>query len=149
MIGREFLCAALFGTLGGCVTAVPAEAVSVADAIKNIHAWNGTVVTVEGWLGQCEGLDCGLFSTLADARQVAGRGDGDPHWLEASKRGLSIGYDPSFDRQAAPLQFRHVTVVARISDECRDPPPTTICVDRVDDLRPISIHAATPREHLN
>jgi hypothetical protein len=149
MIRRALSCAALFGMLGGCATPIAADAVSVPDVIRNIHAWNGTVVTVEGWLGTCAGLDCGLFSSLADARLVAARGNGDPHWLGALKRGLSIGYSERFDRRAAPLQFHHVIVVARVSDECRDPPPTTICVDRVDDLWPIAIHAATPREHVN
>lgn len=149
MIPRALTCAVLIATLGGCATPGPPGAVSVADVVRNIHAWNGTVVSVEGWLGECEGLDCGLFSSLVDARLVAARGNGDPRWLDVLKHSLSIGYDKRFDRQAAPLQFRHVIMVARVSDDCRDPPATTICVDRVDDLRPVAIHAATLREHVN
>jgi hypothetical protein len=149
MILRVVSPAVLLCALGGCATPVPPAAVSVDEVIKNIHAWNGTVVMAEGWLGECAGLDCRLFSTLADARLVAARGNGDPRWLDALKRSLGIGYNERFDRQAGPLQFHHVIVVARVSDECRDPPSTTICVDRVADLRPISIHAASSREHVN
>jgi hypothetical protein len=51
-----------------------------------------------------------------------------------------------FDWRAKSLQFQHVIIRARVSDECRDPTGKIACFDRADDLQPISIDAAPSAE---
>ena len=125
--------------LVGCAPPVPNTAVSVREAVDHIHAWNGKDVIVDGWLGNCRGMDCALYPTLADA-QLVSQGSGSAAWDEAMDRRLSIGADKEFDRLAAPLQFAHVRIGGRLNDICRS--WMTSCTDRVPDIQAISINLA-------
>ena len=132
--------------MGGCAPPVPNAAVSVTQAAKHIHAWNGNDVIVDGWLGNCQGLDCGLYPTLADAEMVA-QGTTSDAWDKAVDRRLSIGSNREFDRTAAPLQFKHVQVRGRLNDVCRG--WMTSCTDRVPDIQPRSITLASNSDKVN
>ena len=120
---------------------MPADAVSVSEAVGKIYKWNCKEVTVVGWLGTCGGLDCGIFQTLEDARLVE-RGDSNSSkWSELVNRSLSIGYAENFDDEAQPLQFKYVIIRGRLSDECRR---EITCFDRAAEFVPSSIHPAIP-----
>lgn len=112
--------------------------VSVEQVTQNIHAWDGQIVTVSGWLGKCRGLDCAIYATLDDARSIGPIYESNDYQAAMARR-LGIGFDAEFDRKAAPLQFRKVRVRGRVSDECRG---DNICTDRAPDIHPISIEPA-------
>lgn len=104
----------------------PNHPVDVNLVIKNIHVWDGKIVTVDGWLGICAGRDCAIFS---DAERAGRRN------MEDWKSGLSIGSAPGFDAKAKPLQLSRVLLKARINDDCFP----AKCLDRADVLQPIEI----------
>jgi hypothetical protein len=134
---RSLVLAAILA-LAACAKPVPSGNVSTTDLIDNIHAWNGKIVTVEGWLGECAGYNCGIFPTLIDARVVASGDYQSDEWGDAMDRGLSIGSADGFDESAAHLQFERVILKARVNDQCW---PAN-CTDRANVLEPISIEAA-------
>lgn len=121
----------------GCAKPAPLMPVSVQDVIDNIHAWNGKIVTVDGWLGKCGGLDCHIHPTLADAKTIALIDYSNDAWKGAMDRAVGIGYDSKFDQTAEPLQLTRVLLKARVSDRCRG--WFVGCTDRAPDLTPISI----------
>ena len=122
--------------------------VSVAEVVDNIDALNGKIVTVRGYLGTCAGSDCEIFVNRADsakwwgnfAKASAGEHVEDEHVVY-----LSIGSSVDFDRKAAPLQNRRVTVIGTVSNHCRRGFlglfKRNVCTDRADDIRPIDITA--------
>jgi hypothetical protein len=129
-------------TVGGLVSCSspppPSSPVQVGQLIENIHAWNGKQITVEGWLGKCEGYECAIFP---DPKHASGG------TVEDWKTGLSIGSPldfkeapADFDERAAPLQFRHVLLKARVNDRCFP----NGCTDRADILQPIDIQPWKP-----
>ena len=123
--------------LAACSLSPPEGAVTVEQVRKNIFLWDGKNVQVSGWLGECGGLDCGLYQTLEDAKLVSA---GDYHsdaWKAAMRRRLSIGYDENFDLVAGFFQFQRVIVTGRVNSLCSR--PDIGCTDRADDIRPISI----------
>jgi hypothetical protein len=122
--------------VSSCAKAVPKGAVSVADIIDNIHAWDGETVTVHGWLGQCQKLSCVLYASLSDAIIVESQRP-DQAKLSAAIEGVSIGSSKTFDNAAAQLQFSEVIIRGKVSDECRG--LFVDCTDRGPDLYPISI----------
>jgi hypothetical protein len=142
---KRFLPLAAILALAACAKPVPTENVSTADVIDNIHAWNGKVVTVEGWLGECQGYNCGIFPALTDARVVVSGNYQTDEWRDAMNRSLSIGSADGFDETAAPLQFKRVRLKARVNDECW---PAN-CTDRANILEPISIEALSPPAKAN
>ena len=123
--------------VSSCAKEVPDKPVSVADVVDNIHAWDGKIVTVVGWLGTCQGYDCGLYPTMRDAEIVATISSDNGGWKIAMGRRVSIGFDEEFDRAAGPLQFSKVSIRGKVSDECRG--LFVGCTDRASDLYPISI----------
>lgn len=140
---RKFVAILLsLATTGGCARTVPNEPVVVDDVIKNIHIWDGKFVTVVGWLGTCEGYDCGIYSTLAGAKMAATNSGSKAEWNAAMDRRVSLAFDTKFDRAAKPLQFKLVSIRAKISDECRG--FLTGCTDRAPDLYPLSIQSYPP-----
>ncbi len=130
--------------VAGCTKQAPDKPVLVADVIENIHAWDGQFVTVVGWLGTCEGYDCGLYSTLADAKIVAMDSGSMAKWKAAMDRRVSLAFDRKFDQAAKPLQFQQVSIRAKISDECRG--LMTGCTDRAPDIYPVSITPYSPKK---
>jgi hypothetical protein len=105
------------------------------------------MVRVQGWLGKCQGLDCAIYPTLAEAKSVAVDDSKSPEWQTAMKHRLSIGTAYDFDEQAAPLQFGFVTIVGILSDMCRGWHGT--CLDRAPDLTPLAITAVQPTKKAN
>lgn len=120
----------------GCTKQVPNKPVSVTDVVDNIHDWDGEVVTVYGWLGQCQRLSCVLYSSLSDAIIVASQRPEQAKRIAAID-GVSIGSDEKFDRAAARLEFSQVIIRGKVSDECHG--WTVDCMDRASDIYPISI----------
>ena len=128
--------------LAGCAKPVPKTPVLVTDVVDNIHAWDGQTVTINGWLGVCEGLSCLLHASLDDAVIVISPVSDKGEYLAAMDRSISIGSDKKFDAAAAPLQFSEVTVRGIVSDECHG--WMVICIDRASDIYPISIKSNSP-----
>jgi hypothetical protein len=122
--------------VGGCSQSRFGGEATVAEAVRNIHRWDGKIFVVHGWLGNCGELDCGMYSTKADAELVASAGTG---WQQAMERRLSIGSMADFNVHAKPLQFQRVKVTALIDDFCRS--WGNGCTDRAPELIPFSIEA--------
>jgi hypothetical protein len=122
--------------ISACATTHFDAVVSVADVLKNIHSWNGRTVTVEGWLRNCGGYDCGLYQSLEDARIVERGDDSSAVWLQAMDRRLSIAHDETFDAQVAGMKFQKIRLKAGVSDRCHK--RFVVCTDRAPDLQPIS-----------
>jgi hypothetical protein len=133
--------------LSACAKPVPTKAVSTQEARDNIHAWNGRDVIVEGWLGTCQGYDCHIFRTLADAQIVAKGNPKTKEWRSAMDRSLGIGSATNFDELAAPLQFQEVQIFGRLSDACRG--WFTGCTDRISDIQPANIGLAKLYKKVN
>lgn len=106
--------------------ALVGDRTTVADIRRNINAWDGKTVQVEGWLGYCADYQCAIFDTELDARSDS---------LDAWDRGLSIGDSPAFDAKAVKLQFSRVLLKAEVNNDCFQ----NFCTDRADLLRPIEI----------
>lgn len=146
-----FRLAAIFAislALSGCSLGVPDEAYTVEEVLADISAedseLHGKVVDVTGWLGECGGTNCAIFSTLDDAKVVGSyRELPDEEWMPASDRGLRIGGNDTFDSRAVFMQFSEVVVRGEINAAWKAPPDDsgTIfgCFDRCDDIRPHSI----------
>jgi hypothetical protein len=111
----------------------PNVPVTVTEVLRNIHSWDGKIVTVDGWLGNCSGFSCHIHETLDDAELLA---SGRAGWDNAIDRALGVGGGKEFDVSAESMQFNQVRLKARVSDECRG---WGLCYDRSPDLHPISI----------
>ena len=133
---KSRLFALILVTSGGCTLSPPNAPVTPADVLQNIHTWDDEEVTIIGWLGNCRGHDCGIYSTLKDAKTVARYDYDRDAWRDAMDRRLSIGFDKNFDKMAESLQFHRVKLRGRVSNECRG---WTGCTDRAPDIYPISI----------
>ena len=140
--------APLFGLalcVGGCSEGSPSDEVSIAqDGVvspaevgANINRWNGHIVTVEGWLGRCEGLDCLLYTNPSDREVLEQDGEWSSKQERALRRTLSIGASHSFDAAAFPLQFSQVRIRGRVNDMCWP----ARCSDRAPDIEPLSIQS--------
>ena len=117
------------------------EPLRVHETIKNIHALDGKTVRVTGYLGVCEGYDCGLFENQQDAYRLdqimtaVRRGersdlDGLPDWL-----GIGSGNDA--DKRLAPFTNSYVMITGKLSDHCRDEQLRMGCSDRASELETI------------
>ncbi len=140
--------AAISLALGGCALSAPDDAYSVEEVLADISAeeskLHGQVVEVTGWLGECGGTNCAIFSTLEDAKIVASyRELSDEEWMPAFDRGLGIGGNDAFDSRAVFMQFSEVVVRGEINAAWKAPPDDSGtsfgCFDRCDDIRPQSI----------
>ena len=131
--------ACLFG-LSGCNPIAPAgPALTPPEVIADIHRLNGKVVHVEGWLGECNSLDCGLYASLEDAEIVEKNDWHSLEWKAAMDRRLSIGPSPSIDFfWSYILAKRKVTIRARVSDWCHQ--KNRFCFDRATDIDPIQVY---------
>lgn len=132
MTNTAVILLALSTMLLGCPKPVPDHPVSVLDVQKNIHAWDGETVTIDGWLGECRGYDCRIYNSLSDAR-MADQGDmAKTAWMEAMDRSLGIASNDSFDAEAIKAPFTKIRLKAKVSDKCSG--SSIICLDRVPDL---------------
>ena len=136
----------LLVSLTGCAEASPTAdgenelvgIVTPAQVGANIHDWDGQIVTVEGWLGRCEELNCMLYSDPADRRILEQGGEWSTAQEHALRRTLSVGADDTFDASALPLQNSRVRIRGRVNDMCW---PAN-CSDRAPDIEPLSIQPA-------
>lgn len=134
--------------LGGCAFAPPEDAYTVKEVLADISAkeskLDGKVVAINGWLGECGGTNCMIFSTLDDAQKVASyRELPDEEWMPAFNRGLSIGGNDPFDARAFAMQLSEVVVYGEVNASWKKPADkngsTFGCLDRCDDIIPSSI----------
>ena len=135
---------------------------TVDEAVRDIHALNGKTITVAGYLDECSGYDCVLFTDavhaqrtkdwfrrldLAGQRQEEFTDKSDPF---AKAMGIGSGElvcpssDKSrcygkFDDQAASFRHNYVLITGKVTDHCRDGQGRPGCSDRSTDLEPISI----------
>lgn len=135
MIRVKAFVASITVVLAGCSAPNPRVPLPVTEVRDHIVEWDGRIVTVEGWLGRCGGLDCGIYPTLADAQIVAQGNMSTNAEMRAMDRRLDIGFDDAFEAAAKPLQFKAVRLKARLNKECYPHK----CKDRADILQPISI----------
>ncbi|WP_299194207.1 hypothetical protein [uncultured Erythrobacter sp.] len=134
--------------LGGCALSKPDDVYSVEEVLADISSsqseLDGKTVSVHGWLGECYGTNCAIFSNLEDAEKVAAyRELPDEEWMPAFDRSLSVGSNDGFDASALLMQFNEVVIVGEINAQWRKPPDESGiqfgCLDRCDDIRPQSV----------
>jgi len=130
MIGGGALWAiALLSSNAGAMDApAPVDTVSVAEAEKNIEAWNGRKVSVQGWLSDpCRGLSCAIFSVPVKPGQ---------DWSHVPV--LSIAGRTPVEPVLTANQGREVIITGVLNSVCR-PAGGMICTDRAPDITPISV----------
>lgn len=112
--------------------AVPADAerMTVKQVIENKDRLDGKIVTVSGWLPECEGLNCILYESPEST--TAGPDS------ERSNYHLGIGDYRVFERKAAGRLPAFVVLRARFHGECVAP-SKLICLDRIEDLSGVQI----------
>lgn len=133
--------------LGSCAFAAPEEAYEVEEVLADIKSeqskLDGETVAIHGWLGECGGLDCGIYPSIKDARTVQLRDPGTEAWSDAMGRRLSVGAGDGFDNTAYWMQFDEVVIYGEINASWNKPPNESgtsyACFDRCDDIRPESI----------
>lgn len=115
------------------MTMPASEPISVVSARAQIHALNGRIVRVRGWLSRCHRLSCGLHPDLAAARAQ----DTDGAYL-------SLAGGTVLDERAPELSLSEVVLEGVLSDRCRQPPAATevvVCTDRAPDFTPTHVIA--------
>jgi hypothetical protein len=131
---RLFLAAFLIVSCGK-----PADDVVQLEEVRaNLAEWDGRIVTVEGWLLECEALDCHVVPSRDDLVLLTNACPGDKcdDALEAfEKRAVSVGSDEGFDQAAKALQGKHVLITATVNASAW----RHRCLDRCDALQPVSI----------
>ena len=139
-------CVALL--LGGCALTAPDSAYTVKEVLADVSAehskLDGRSVAIRGWLGQCGGNSCAIFSTLDDAEKVASYHELPvDEWMPAMDRGLSVGGNDDFDQLALFMQFDQVVIYGEVNATWKKPPDESGnsfgCLDRCDDIKPTSI----------
>lgn len=149
----------------GCAACESERPLTVEQVTRNIHQLNGETVTVAGYLGECFGYECVLYSDKAseqksvvalekfiraakrgerldypgDLSPFAALGIGSGEWIcEEAKTGKCHS---EFDRKAAPFLNSYVLISGEVTDQCRDENGYGGCTDRSTDLKPRSIRA--------
>ena len=118
--------------LAGCNAAEPPLR-TVNEIIAQCDKLMGKTVRAAGYLGNCAGYDCHLFT---DPRGWDAAGPGE-------YPGIGIGSEGSFDRKAAPFQHSYVVITGRVAkDNCTSAGGT----DRSFGIDPTDIRAWTPSE---
>lgn len=102
--------------------------------------WHNSVVTVEGWLGECQGSDCSLWPDSRTMHAFYASESGTPEWSENYEQSLSIGFDKDFDAAAEPLQGTNVRIIGRVDRTCARQIAT--CLGRPAHIHPIKITEA-------
>jgi len=110
--------------------------VSVPDLVEHAADFQGRIVEVHGWMGECQPLGCFIHATQVGA----GR-----HMLDADHHEwISIGAaSRDFDKKATALRGQFVGIRARFDGTCLDD-KTTICLDRVAELQPEKANSLFP-----
>ena len=141
-----FACLSLM--LAGCALSKPDNAYSVEEVLADISSaqseLDGRTVSIHGWLGECWGTNCAIFSTLEDAEKVGAYQElPEEEWMPAFNRSLSVGSKDAFDNAALFMQFSEVVIIGEINSTWHKPPDESGnqfgCLDRCDDIRPQSV----------
>lgn len=128
--------------LVGCSSKPPIDTnrvLSVDTVKQNLDELNGKAVKVAGFLPDCGGYDCSLFSTEQQAKNFWVIAN-DPHRKEKLPEFVEIGSVRGFDEKAAPLAGHYVVVTGRVTTECKSG-----CTDRGPNLIPATI-ALSPQQ---
>ena len=133
-------------SLGAC--AKPAPSLTVPQVIARIHALDGQVVRVRGYLASCAGYSCSLFvdeagframkQRIGEIQRVTQPGN-TARVTTAEPPVLGIGGFPDFDRKAAPFQNGMVVITGKVTDGCRGSDGRPGCTDRSTDIKPTDI----------
>jgi hypothetical protein len=100
------------------------EPLSVNEVISRQAELHGRTIDVRGWLGECFGYTCNLYSDRASA--VAQNHD-EPH--------LGVSPAQGFDRRARNLWHSEIILRAHFDRTCLEP----VCTDRPSVLGPARI----------
>jgi hypothetical protein len=137
------------------------------EVVKSIQRLNGRTITVAGYLGNCAGYDCALYTDATQAKLAAdwfkrlhvamrnhdrrnlpeepadswhkySLGIGSGDW-QCHQRRTDDDCLSAFDRKAAPFQNSYVLITGRATKMCRDEHGEPGCIDRSTDLFPTEI----------
>jgi hypothetical protein len=118
---------------------------TVKELVPRIDQLNGRTVRVAGYLAECEGYGCDLYSHEQDLAvwnqvyaKVRERKRFD--WPDLPVLGIGSGDDFEFDAAAAPFTNSYVVITGRVNNRCRINGKRG-CTDRSPDLDPINIVA--------
>lgn len=125
---RHALPAVMVFCCAACGIVAPSEPVGVMQIIENSDAWDGKVVIIDGFLGDCEGYDCYILDNQHSNQPFS------------DKYALYVGFSEKFDAAAAPLQHKRVLLIAKINALEILIPGT----DRSEQLIPLEISAWRP-----
>ncbi|MDG5489787.1 hypothetical protein NYR55_14275 [Sphingomonas sp. BGYR3] len=123
---------------------------TVSEVLESCKAYLGKAVRVAGYLGDCAGYDCHLFSDKAEKvkwdRYIAAISQ--PRIILADLREpekvMSVGFtDEAWDRKAEKFQQSYVVVSGRMDETSCDGRGGT---DRSPGIEPTDIRAWTPAE---
>ncbi len=115
-----------FAILTACATVEKGEPLTVAEIAPDLLRFHGTVVTVRGWLDECNPYSCGLFQTREEATAH--------HYGEHM---LSLASRPGFDRRALFRGPAEVIIRGRVDATCRQ--SDIVCMDRASELTPFTV----------
>jgi len=109
------------------VAALP-PIVSVPDLVDHAADFQGKIVDVRGWMGECQPLGCFIHATQTGAGN---------HMLDPDHHEwVSIGAaSRDFDKKATTLRGKFVGIRDRFDGTCLDD-KTTVCLDRASELQP-------------
>jgi hypothetical protein len=137
--------------LGACSAAESSTPLfTVAELEPRIDELNGQTVRVVGYLRECRGYDCTLYSQKSDADARADavaralaeeRQNKQPTSLpEFPEVGIGSGEAFEFDAEAAAFTASYVVITGNVANECRHEGKRG-CTDRSPDLHPTGITA--------
>ena len=147
MISRGLFLAIAGLSLASCDGVAPENAHTVPEVIADLSSeqskLDGKIVAVRGWLGECAGLDCGIYQSLEDARLVESGDYRSTEWLAAMDRRLAVGSSEGFGLVASTMQFSEVVIYGEANAAWLKPvgedETKFMCLDRCDDIKPHSI----------
>ena len=123
--------------VAGCSAAE--QPLALTQLLGQCDAFKGKTVQVGGYLGECAGYSCHLFTGKPGTDPFVAVGSGG-----ISRSDIGIGGDSeAFDRKAASLQNSYVVVTGRIDDDSCDGKGGT---DRSPGLHPTDMRASTEAE---
>jgi hypothetical protein len=127
----------------GCGSKAPIDTsrtLSVQQVLENIDSLNGRRVKVGGFLPDCGGYDCSLFTNEQQAKDFW-RIANNPGRKEKLPDFVEIGSVRGFDEKAGSMAGHYVVVTGRVTNECHP----HRCTDRGPDLVPIDIALSPQR----
>lgn len=114
---------------------------NVEKAVASLDQFEGRTVRVAGYLGQCAGYECVLFSSQGEEQRYA-------EWIANLREMpfqdfkapiLGVGSADDFDRKVAPFVPGYVIITGTLINVCRDANGQPACLDRTTDIIPTGI----------